>query len=166
MKRESWLELQNEKLNFSAGHFTIFSATERENLHGHNYFVYVGLKVCFDDDSLGLAFDYRTYKKKIQQLCTELNQCVLLPEKSPYLTLEHDDNYCYAIFNNERMPFLARDIKILPVSNITLEELSVWFVNKLTQDKQALTQNGIKEMIVKVYSAPGQSCSANWSDHE
>ena len=31
------IELSKEYLNFSAGHFTIFSATERENLHGHNF---------------------------------------------------------------------------------------------------------------------------------
>ena len=30
-------EIAKEALNFSAGHVTMFSATEREDLHGHNW---------------------------------------------------------------------------------------------------------------------------------
>ena len=31
------IEIAKQALNFSAAHFTIFSATEREDLHGHNW---------------------------------------------------------------------------------------------------------------------------------
>ena len=48
-QRTTTLELYKEEMKFSAGHFTIFSATERENLHGHNFSVYVA--PCADDDS-------------------------------------------------------------------------------------------------------------------
>ena len=37
------LELCQEEMKFSAGHFTILSATERERLHGHNFTVYVAI---------------------------------------------------------------------------------------------------------------------------
>ena len=38
------VELQKESMKFSAGHTTIFSATEREPLHGHMYQVYLHSK--------------------------------------------------------------------------------------------------------------------------
>ncbi|EQD50251.1 hypothetical protein B1A_13514, partial [mine drainage metagenome] len=31
------VDLSKERMKFSAGHFTVFSASERENLHGHNF---------------------------------------------------------------------------------------------------------------------------------
>ncbi len=33
------IEITKEALHFAAAHFTLFSATERENLHGHNFYV-------------------------------------------------------------------------------------------------------------------------------
>ena len=156
--QESWIELAKESMKFSAGHFTIFSANERENLHGHNFTVYAGLKVCFDDN--GMAFDYRTYKKKLHQLCSQLNQTLLIPSRSKYLQIEEDDTYYHATFDNERMSFLKRDATILPLTNITVEELSAWFVEQLCTDEQELYNNQITTIVIKVFTAPGQSGSA------
>ena len=39
MTQLTTIELSKEYLKFSAGHFTVFSATERERLHGHNFSV-------------------------------------------------------------------------------------------------------------------------------
>jgi 6-pyruvoyltetrahydropterin/6-carboxytetrahydropterin synthase len=39
MGRLATLYIDKESHKFSAAHFTIFSATERERLHGHNYSV-------------------------------------------------------------------------------------------------------------------------------
>ncbi|MDB3933713.1 6-carboxytetrahydropterin synthase, partial [Luminiphilus sp.] len=41
MTRLTTLHIEKEAHKFSAAHYTIFSATERERLHGHNYFVSV-----------------------------------------------------------------------------------------------------------------------------
>ena len=65
------VELQKESMKFSAGHTTIFSATEREPLHGHLYHVYLGLTTWVLHN--GMTFDYRYYKKKIQKLMLRLN---------------------------------------------------------------------------------------------
>lgn len=155
------VELQKESMKFSAGHTTIFSATDREPLHGHMYTVYLALTTLVEEN--GMTFDYRYYKVRIKELCQSLNQIFLMPQFSPYLTISEDETYLYFTFDNKKMPFLKEDVKILPVTNITVEELSKWFVTALVQDKQELDRHRIQKLVVKVFSAPGQSASHEWN---
>lgn len=154
------IELQKESMRFSAGHTTIFSATERESLHGHHYGVYLALTTWVEEN--GMTFDYRYYKAKVHELCRHLNQTFLMPMYSPYLKQEEDEQYYYFTFNHQKIPFLKRDVTLLPVVNITVEELSRWFVEELIEDKAELDRHRIDKILVKVASAPGQSASYGW----
>lgn len=154
------IELQKESMKFSSGHTTIFSATEREPLHGHQYRVYLALTTWIEDQ--GMTFDYRYYKERVHALCRQLNQRFLMPLFSPFLIYGEDDEYYYFTFNQKKIPFLKEDILLLPLTNITVEELSRWFINELTFDNNALEEHQIESMVVKVFSAPGQSASHNW----
>lgn len=155
------VELQKESMKFSAGHTTIFSATEREPLHGHHYNVYLALTTCVEEN--GMVFDYRYYKERIKQLCQHLNQTFLMPQYSPFLEYGEDDTYYYFTFNAKKIPFLKEDVTLLPLTNITIEELSRWFVSELIQDRKELRAHRIERIVVKVFSAPGQSASHTWS---
>lgn len=155
------LELFKEQMNFSAGHFTIFSATERENMHGHNFFAHVAIES--DVAENGMASDYGIYKKAILDLCRSLDHAFLLPTQNSYLRLEEDNQYVYAYFNadREKIPFLKRDVKLLPIRNVTLEELSFWFLGELLlliKDQSDL----VESMEVKIFSGPGQSGLSSW----
>lgn len=154
------VELQKESMKFSAGHTTIFSATDREPLHGHMYQVYLALTTWVKED--GMTFDYRYYKHKIHALCQKLNQTFLMPAYSPHLIYEEDEAYLYFTFNHKKIPFLREDVTLLPVVNITVEELSRWFVYELIADQEELTRHRIEKIVVKVFSAPGQSASHSW----
>lgn len=154
------VELQKETMKFSAGHTTIFSKTEREPLHGHMYSVYLAISTKIEEN--GMTFDYRYYKEKIHVLCKYLNQTFLMPKFSPFLTISEDEEYYYFTFNNKKMPFLKEDVTILPLTNITVEELSRWFVSELILDKNELDKHKIEKIVVKVFSAPGQSASHTW----
>lgn len=156
------LEIHKEEFSFSAGHFTIFSATEREQLHGHNYYVSLAFKKKITDN--GLSFDYRHYKRKLLALCDELDRHFLLPAHSPHLKLEEDEEYVIATFNHKKIPFLKEDIIILPLSNISIEELSHWFLQKLLEEKADIEKHGIHGMTVKVFNGPGQSGGASWGE--
>ena len=161
MKRYlSTIELQKENMTFNAGHTTIFSATEREPLHGHYYQVAVGITAWVSEN--GMKFDYRYYKKRVGDLCQELNQIFLMPMYSPYLEFSQDEAYYYFRFNHKTMPFLKEDVKLMPVSNITIEELSRWFVMRLTDDEAELDRLEIEKIEIKVFSAPGQSAGFSW----
>ncbi|MCL2923877.1 MAG: 6-carboxytetrahydropterin synthase [Trichodesmium sp. MAG_R04] len=157
------IELFKQAMNFSAGHFTIFSESERENLHGHNFSVYVMFEAAVMEN--GIAFNYGIYKKIILNLCQLLDEVVLLPLKSPYLRIEESDEYIYAFFNRgkEKIPFLRRDVKLLPMRNITVEELSQWFLQQLLIDVEKNQEHFIQAVEVKIFSGPGQSGSSFWS---
>lgn len=160
-KQISTIELEKESMKFSIGHFTIFSETERENLHGHNYNVHLALTTEVDPE-MGLTFDYRYYKKLVFELCQSINQRTLIPSLSKYLDIESDGNYLYVTFNKEKMVFLHRDVQCMQMHNISVEELAQWFVNQLIADEERLQQHAIQKIYVKVFSAPGQSASATY----
>jgi 6-pyruvoyltetrahydropterin/6-carboxytetrahydropterin synthase len=153
------IEIAKEHLHFAAAHFTIFSATHRENLHGHNFFVEARIDSPIGPD--GLAFDYNVVKTAIKARCDFLDEQVLLPGRSPHLSIEHDGDYTVALFSGERLPFLPRDVTVLPVANITIEELARWFVDELRADAE-LARAPITHATIRVSSGPGQWASAQW----
>lgn len=157
----STIELYKENMKFSAGHFTIFSENKREKMHGHNYTVYAAITTLVTKN--GLSFDYRFYKDKLLTLCRQLNESFLLPNQSPFLTIEEKGDYYYARFHREKIPFLKSDVTLLPVTNVTVEELSKWFISQLITDKNELSKNAIRAITIKVSSSPGQSGSAQWN---
>ena len=157
----STVELFKQDLKFSSGHFTIFSATHRENMHGHNYQVSVAISTQVSEN--GLNFDYRFYRDKVKVLCKQLNGLFLLPAHSKYLKIETNQQEILATFNNEKLSFLKRDAIVLPLSNITIEELSHWFLSDLVSDKEQLKNHAIQKIMVTVSSEPGQSGSAQWN---
>ncbi|HAO54248.1 MAG: 6-carboxytetrahydropterin synthase [Pseudomonadales bacterium] len=159
-ERITTIQLQKDYLHFSAAHFTIFSSTERENLHGHNFFVEATLEGPIGSE--GLCFDYNEVKDRLNALCISLDELVLLPELSPHLKIEHTDDYIYATFNGEKLPFLPRDVKIVPLRNITIEELSCWFLETLISD-QGFKALRIYKLKVRVSSGPGQWATSEWS---
>jgi 6-pyruvoyltetrahydropterin/6-carboxytetrahydropterin synthase len=167
--RLSTIELFKEEMKFSAGHFTIFPPNDevnglpiRENLHGHNYNLYASFTTLISDENLGLSYDYRFYKEKLYNLCQQLNETVILPGNCKYLSIFDKEKYYHIHFNDEIIIFLKRDVTILPLTNVTVEELSYWYLNQLLFDKNELDKNQITEITMKVFSGPGQSGSACW----
>lgn len=160
MERYSTIELFKEEMKFSAGHFTIFSETFRENLHGHNYNVYAAFTTLIEDE--GLSFDYRFYKEKMYKLCESLDETVILPGNCKFIKIEEKDAYYHVHFNKEVIIFMKRDVTILPINNVTVEELSNYLLNQVLLDQKELEQNKICDITVKVFSGPGQSGSSWW----
>ena len=161
MQRLSTIELSKEYMKFAAGHFAIFSSNDRENIHGHNYQVCASFTTIIEDN--GLSFHYRFYKDKVRKICDNLDEVTLIAGKSKYLKIEADGDYTNIYFHTEKIIFLNRDIKILPVYNITVEELSNWILSQVLIDKDELETNKIQKIEIMVSSAPGQSASSTWS---
>ena len=153
------IEISKDYLHFNSAHFTIFSATEREDLHGHTFYVKALITSRVDDN--GMAFDYNLLKTRIKTLCDQLDEKVLLPERSPHLSLVEEGGYLVASYADEKLPFLPRDVLTLPVRNITVEELAPWFLKSLRADETVAALD-ILIMELKVSSGPGQWASAVW----
>lgn len=159
-KNLTTIELYREDMKFSSGHYTIFSPTHRENMHGHNFSVYAAFEVYTDEN--GMAFDYDIYKKRLREICQGLSECFLIAGNSPYQRIEEDGDYTYIYFNDEKISFLKRDILILPIKNVSVEELSRWFINQLLVEKHLIDQYAIQSILIKVFTGPGQAGSALW----
>ena len=151
--RKFEIEIVKESLHFSAAHFTIFDATRRENLHGHNFQVQATIEGEIGKD--GLTFDYSIIKDILQRECDRLDEKTLLPNLSPFLQLSETPDYVQAKFGNESIPFLPRDVLLLPVRNITVEELSNWFLDRLLENK-VLQGLPIERIALRVASGSGQ----------
>ena len=154
------IDIAKEYLHFSAAHFTVFSATERENLHGHNFQVEATLRGRIGDD--GLCFDYNIVKTRLKSLCDDLDEIVLLPGRCPHLDIRVAGDYTVAEFNDERLPFLQRDVKVLPVRNITVEELARWLIGELTADNE-IAALPVSDIELRVSSGAGQWARADWA---
>ena len=153
------IEIAKEDMHFAAAHFTVFSAERRENLHGHNFFVTATLEGPIGDG--GLCFDYNIVKSKLRELCASLDEVVLVPTESPYVEIEEDDDYVTVAFGDERLPFLRRDVKLLAVRNVTVEELAHWFVAQLTASAD-FAELPVDALDLRVSSGPGQWARSAW----
>jgi 6-pyruvoyltetrahydropterin/6-carboxytetrahydropterin synthase len=156
---QTTIEISKEYLHFAAAHFTLFNETERENLHGHNFQVTLNATAPIHND--GLTFDYNILKKTLKALCDELDEQVLMPTKSPYLSIETDNEFTYVLFNGERIPFLDRDLTLLPIRNVTVEELAHHLLERMTQDP-IIAALDIEHMLLRCASGEGQWASAEW----
>ena len=159
MTSRATIEIAKEDIHFSAAHFTIFSADKRENLHGHDFFVAATANGPVGDD--GLCFDYGMLKSRLRELCRTLDETVLLPARSPFLQVREEQDEVTALFANERLRFLRRDVRVLPVRNVTVEELAGWFLARLTA-QDALRDLPIDTLTLRVSSGPGQWAGAQW----
>ncbi len=159
MTRNTTIRINNEYLKFSAAHFTIFSATERERLHGHNFSVAAEIGAEVTDN--GLCFDYNILKRRLHEICKRLDEYTLIAGNSPHLKVEQKGNEYHIVFNGELMRLLTSDTLVLPVRNITAEELSLWLLEHMLAD-EVLERHAINELMVSVASGPGQSGSTHW----
>jgi len=157
---QATVELQKENMKFSAGHFTIFSATQRENMHGHNFTIHVSMTGPVDEN--GMIGDYGIFKKLIEELCCDWNETFLLASQSPYLDITTSDTEVCAHFNGEAIKFLPRDVTLLPIANTTVEELSRAFGQRLV-NHPVFSGAAFTKLLVKCASGPGQWGHWTWS---
>ncbi len=154
----STVRLESAGFSFSSGHFTIFSSTERERLHGHRFTVACTMETQVGPE--GLSFDYGYYKKILEDLCASVDEYFLLPQYNPHLQVQSEGAYVRCTFSGKTFQLPAEDVQILPISNITVEELSRWVALRLQAICGAcFGAHHILSYTVEVASGPGQSAS-------
>jgi 6-pyruvoyltetrahydropterin/6-carboxytetrahydropterin synthase len=157
MEQLTTLYIDKEAHKFSAAHFTIFSASERERLHGHNYSVSARIVAPMGEN--GFAADYNVYKSRIARLCDELDEYLLLAGDSPHQVIAEEGDFYRVEFAGQKMLFLREDTIVLPILNATVEEFSRYLLSKLV----ALSDGeDIREIELCVASGPGQRGCTTW----
>lgn len=147
-------------LRFAAGHFTIMSATERERLHGHNYHLKASITAPLGE--AGITFDYGIFREKLALLCQKIHSRFLLPLRSPFLEIAETQDHYQVTFAQKDMLLLKDDVMLLEISNITIEELSSWFIDQLLQDEEFIRGYGIQALTIEVFNGPEHSAKSQW----
>ncbi|HSW68800.1 MAG TPA: 6-carboxytetrahydropterin synthase [Gammaproteobacteria bacterium] len=160
--RSAVIELHKEELKFSAGHFMLLSPTERESMHGHDYQIQVAFHTLIKHN--GMAFDCRLYKQRLLKICQSLDYRFILPSQSEYMTVKEENDKWIVQFGQQIIPFLKQDAIVLPICNVTLEELSFWFIQQLTVNKEELQQHCIQGITVKIFNGRGESGATSWDN--
>lgn len=152
------LYIDKESHKFSAAHFTIFSATERERLHGHNYSVSARIVAPMGDN--GFSADYNVYKNRLKSLCDAIDEYMILAGDSPHQQIEEQGDSYRVRFAGETMHFLRKDTLVLPIRNATVEEFSRYLLALLVQESAG---DDLREIELCVASGPGQKGCSLWS---
>lgn len=147
------IHIQKESYKFSATHFTVFSATKAEKLHGHNYAVSVECELT-DLNDLGMGFEFNTLKPHIKKLADSWDEHILIAGQNPFISArsERIDKTEHKIFefHGRSYRFPSDEVKVLPISNITSEELArefskclvaSWFDSLSEPERTALKAN-------------------------
>ena len=117
------IAIDKEDIKFSCGHFTVFSQTERERVHGHNFSVNCSVECKVGDH--GMAMDYKVIKSLLRQICGEWDEKMLIPLKCHYLDVIREGNRIAVMFNGQKViDVMEEEVQLLPIRNITGEELS------------------------------------------
>lgn len=157
MSRLTTLYIDKEAHKFSAAHFTIFSARERERLHGHNYSV--SARIVAPMGPNGFSADYNVYKNRLRTLCEGLDEYVLIAANSPHQELVDDGDELAVTFADKTLRFPRDEVLVLPVVNVTVEELAHYLLALLLAENP---DDDLVEVELGVSSGPGQIGSAIW----
>lgn len=134
---------------------TVFSAREKEPLHGHNYSVRVELEVIRT-----LMIPFQDIKRPIRKLCSAWDERVLLPRKSPHFKIESQSPFRFSLCGKVyEIP--VDETLLLPLDNITSENLSLLFCQLLKSEMKPQFDAGILLRLgVTISETDGQSVTA------
>ncbi len=149
--------LAKEPFKFSCSHFTVLSENTAERLHGHNYQLRMDVDVKDIDPNMGFAFDFNLIKPLIKAFCDRLDERILLPSKSKFVEVKKIGNEIEARFMNKRYLFPQEDVYILPLTNMTCEELARYACNEFVLQMNKLP--GWVSLHIHIEETRGQSVS-------
>jgi len=143
-------------LKFSAAHFIAYPGF-REPLHGHNYQVSVRVEAELGGD--GYVLDFGLVKRLALELCTELDERVLVPESSECLQVRATPTDVEVITEGgERFRFPAADVRLLPIRHSSAEEIAAYLLARLRAAFAAAAPGrGVVALEVGIAEAPGQT---------
>ncbi|HQR02915.1 MAG: 6-carboxytetrahydropterin synthase [Proteobacteria bacterium] len=153
------VQIRKDYLKFSAGHFTLFDDGSRERLHGHDYLVSLELDIVYGDSGIGV--DYRLIKPVLREVCDEIDEYVLLPT-TPRIVVRSKAGQLAFTVDGVEFSIPAAGVKLLPIPNITVEELSGYVLDQLLARTPVTLMQPIVRLAVTVEAGPGQSGSSTW----
>jgi len=126
-----WIDLEKERFKFSAAHFTLFGADTAERLHGHNYQVFCSIGFAQISPETGLAAPFASLKQTIEKTCAKLDERVLIPQNSPFLSVKAELEQIEITFGRKHYSLPSEDVVLLPIVNTSSEEFARYIFGEL-----------------------------------
>lgn len=140
-------------LHFAASHFITYGG-KCEFLHGHNYSLTIDIDGPLTEDSY--VFDFVALKKIARSVSETLDHRFLLAADNPHLGIKHENGYYQVDYKENCYRFPEKDVKPLPVDNITAERLAEYIWGKVAEEICNLGPHQLASMTIGVEEAEGQ----------
>lgn len=148
------VSIAKNNLHFAASHFITFGG-KCEFLHGHNYGLTIELEGPLTADSY--VYDFVALKKTARAISEQLDHCFLLPMNNPHMTIRKMDHHWEIDYKDSHYVFPEKDVKPLPVDNITAERLAEYIWGKFAEVLHADPDQCLEMLTVGVEEADGQA---------
>ena len=134
---ERWsIDLHKQNFKFSAAHFLIFPDGSAERLHGHNYRVFVEIDAALSRH--GLVIDFGRVKPLVRQMVDELDEHWIVPGEHAVLRVAPlPDGHVEVRYQDRRYTAPAGDVLVLPINNVSAENLATHLGRELRRRLQA-----------------------------
>lgn len=106
-----------------------------------------------------MAFDFNAVKPIISQMTAELDEYVLLPKSSPFLEIVKSPSSVRVQYGKKEYVLPVEDVRVLPVVNVTAEELARYLADELVQRLRAVPtiSSVLREVRIGVQESRGQT---------
>jgi 6-pyruvoyltetrahydropterin/6-carboxytetrahydropterin synthase len=154
------VHVTKDYLVFCSGHFITYNGDQCERLHGHNYRVAVEVEGPLDENHY--VFDFIALKDLTRAITDELDHRMLLPTRSPLVTLTGDGPNWLVHYRDRHWSFPRDECALLPIENTTAERLADYIGLRL---REAFLVRGLHlpdAMRVEVEECFGQSAQVEW----
>jgi len=146
--------VEKGNLRFDASHFITYGG-KCERLHGHNYGVSVAVEGRLTPDSY--VVDFIELKRIAREVSESLDHRFLLPMQNPHLELKQENDAWDIQFEGRRYVIPARDVKPLPLDNITAERLAEYIWEAIAGQLKSIGVEGLARLTIGIEEAPGQA---------
>jgi len=146
--------VEKQDLQFCSAHFILHKGG-REPLHGHNFHVTVILEGDLTTDHY--VIDFGDVKAAARRACAALDHRVLLPGRSDDIHLVAAGQRISVLHGADLLFVLpVGDVCILPLANVTTEQLARYLSNEIVDLLPAEAQQSLQVIEVHVEETPGQ----------
>lgn len=154
------VRVYKEYFNFASSHFLVFPDGAREELHGHNYQVRVGVWGAVGPGDV--VIDFCQLKPIVRRACDALDHRMLLPLQNDRVALEDDGDHLRVAFRRndggtDRFIFPRRDVILLPITNTSTERLAEHLGHQVLETLgEKAREARLTRFEIEVEESPGQ----------
>lgn len=142
-------------IRFVAGHF-LPSIEKCSRLHGHNYALLVEIEGEPNED--GIIIDFIRVKEAAHPAVEKMDHRMLLPSGGSSMEIMRTDEEYTVRFNDKRYVFPASDVTVLPIDNVSAENLASYFAGELA--RSGIFGKNVRSVSVGVAEGRGQEAWA------